>query len=65
MLVLSRKVGEQIIIDEKIVVRVLEIQGNRVRIGIAAPSQVHIVRGELEPLPQATRGEPELAGARR
>jgi carbon storage regulator len=47
MLVLTRKAGERIIIDDSIVVEVLEVQGNRVRIGIQAPSGVTILRQEL------------------
>ena len=47
MLVLSRKVNEEIVIDGDIRVTVLEIQGNRVRLGIAAPEQVAIRRGEI------------------
>lgn len=47
MLVLTRKVGEKIIIDDGIVVEVLEVQGNRVRIGIQAPQGVTILRQEL------------------
>ena len=47
MLVLTRKAGERIVIDDSIVVEVLEIQGNRVRIGIQAPSGVTILRQEL------------------
>jgi carbon storage regulator len=47
MLVLTRKAGERIVIDDSIVVEVLEIQGNRVRIGIQAPAGVTILREEL------------------
>jgi len=47
MLVLTRKAGEQIVIDGSIMVEVLEIQGNRVRIGIQAPRGVTILRQEL------------------
>ena len=50
MLVLSRKAGEQIVIGEGIVVVVKRITGHRVTLGIEAPGNVHIVRGELEPL---------------
>ena len=53
MLVLSRKVGEQIVIGEGIVVVVKRITGQRVTLGIEAPGNVHIVRGELEPLNRA------------
>jgi carbon storage regulator len=47
MLVLTRKVSERIVIDGSIVVEVLEVQGNRVRIGIQAPPGVTILRREL------------------
>lgn len=47
MLVLTRKAGERIMIDNSIVVEVLEVQGNRVRIGIQAPQGVTILRQEL------------------
>jgi len=47
MLVLSRKAGDQVHIGEDITFTVLRIQGNRVRIGIVAPSQVPIARAEL------------------
>ena len=47
MLVLSRKVGETIDIDGQIKVKIVKISGNRVRVGIEAPNEVHIVRGEL------------------
>jgi carbon storage regulator len=47
MLVLTRKAGERIVIDDSIVVEVLEVQGNRVRIGIQAPAGVTILREEL------------------
>src|SRR5262249_60725486 len=47
MLVLSRKPGEKVVIDGGITVTVVEVQGNKVRIGIDAPGDVRIVRGEL------------------
>ena len=49
MLVLSRKVGEQILIGGDIVVTVNRIDGNRVSLGIQAPSDVRIIREELRP----------------
>jgi carbon storage regulator len=48
MLVLSRKVGEMIMIGDGIAVVVNRISGNRVTLGIEAPDDVRIVRGELE-----------------
>lgn len=47
MLVLSRKTTESIRIGENIEVRVLEISGGRVRLGIAAPLEVPVHRGEV------------------
>ena len=47
MLVLTRKVGERIVIDSNILIEILEVQGNRVRIGIQAPQGVTILRQEL------------------
>ena len=47
MLVLSRKVGEKLVIDGNITVEVVKIQGNRISLGIVAPSDVKILRGEL------------------
>ena len=47
MLVLSRKVGDQLVIDGNITVEVVKIQGNRISLGIVAPSNVKILRGEL------------------
>lgn len=47
MLVLSRKAGDTIQIADNIEVKVLEVKGDTVRIGIEAPRSVGIVRGEL------------------
>ena len=47
MLILSRRVGERIIIDGGIVVMVAQIKGNQVRIGVEAPPHVGIYREEL------------------
>ncbi|HTN75110.1 MAG TPA: carbon storage regulator [Pirellulaceae bacterium] len=48
MLVLSRKVGEQLVIGDNIRVVVHRVAGNRVTIGIEAPNDVRIIRGELQ-----------------
>lgn len=50
MLVLSRKSGEEVYIGDNIRLVVNRISGNRVTIAIAAPDDVHIVRGELSPM---------------
>jgi carbon storage regulator len=66
MLVLSRKLGETIIIGDNIQVRVLAINGNQVRLGFEAPRSVSIQRQELleAPAPDAVvQGRPEKAQA--
>lgn len=47
MLVLTRRPGEAIIINGDIIVRVLQINGNQIRLGIEAPENINIVREEL------------------
>jgi carbon storage regulator len=47
MLVLSRKIGEKIVIGNDIVVSVVSMGANKVRIGIEAPDQIRIMRSEL------------------
>jgi carbon storage regulator len=48
MLVLSRKCNEEIVIAGNIRVKILEITGNRVRLGVEAPGQVTILRDEIQ-----------------
>ena len=48
MLVLSRKSTESIHIGDSVVVTVLEIRGNKVRIGIDAPKEIPVLRTELQ-----------------
>lgn len=50
MLVLSRKVGERILVGDKVVVTVVRIGPNAVRLGIEAPRDMNIVRDELGPV---------------
>lgn len=47
MLVLSRKINEQIVIDGNITVTVVDIRGDKVRLGIDAPLEVPVHRGEI------------------
>jgi len=47
MLVLSRRVGEAIVIDDTIRITILEVRGDRVRVGIAAPPTVTVDRLEI------------------
>jgi carbon storage regulator len=47
MLVLSRKAGEGITVNQDISIEILSIEGDRVRIGIQAPKEIRIYRKEL------------------
>jgi carbon storage regulator len=47
MLILTRKVGESLIISDNITLTILGQKGNQVRIGIDAPKDVHIAREEI------------------
>jgi carbon storage regulator len=49
MLVLSRRESERIRVGDSIVVTVIRVAGDRVRLGIEAPSDVVVLRDELEP----------------
>ena len=46
MLVLTRKLNEQIIINDTIVIKVIAIKGKNITFGISAPDNVSIHRGE-------------------
>lgn len=53
MLVLARKRGETIQIGDSTIVKVLRVEGGRVKLGIEAPAEVRVRRGELEEQPAA------------
>lgn len=46
MLVLSRKQNDEILIGDRVCIKVVAVSGNRVRLGISAPADVVIRRGE-------------------
>ena len=58
MLVLTRKLQETIHIGENITITIVKIQGNTVRVGIEAPRDTRVVRGEV-----LARDQVELAAA--
>jgi len=47
MLVLTRKVGEEILIGDRISIKVIEVTANKVRLGIDAPADIRIFREEI------------------
>lgn len=47
MLVLLRRSGESIVIGEDIEITVVEVQGDKVKVGISAPKQIPVLRKEL------------------
>lgn len=47
MLILSRKKNESIVIDDEITITVVEIRGDKVRLGIVAPKEIPVHRQEV------------------
>lgn len=62
MLVLSRKKDESIIINDNIVITVVEIRGDKVRLGIKAPREIPVHRSEIYAVIQAEKAA-ALVGA--
>ncbi|MEX0818908.1 MAG: carbon storage regulator CsrA [Pirellulaceae bacterium] len=59
MLVLSRKKNEQIVIGDNVVITIVDVRGDKVRIGIQAPPEVPVHRHEIYlALQQATEATP-------
>ncbi len=50
MLVLSRKIGQEIVVGDSVRITVTKVSGNRVTLGVDAPDHVRILRGELAPI---------------
>lgn len=65
MLVLSRKEGEKLVIGDNITLVVSKISGNRVTVGIEAPADVKIFRGELTPRDANKPKAPQVVPLRR
>ena len=47
MLVLSRRIGERLVIDGNIVVTVIEVRGQQIRLGVEAPPEIPVWREEV------------------
>lgn len=63
MLVLSRKKNESVIINDNIVVFVVEIRGDKVRLGIEAPREIPVHRNEVHAAIQREKREKEKPDA--
>ncbi|HYO25588.1 MAG TPA: carbon storage regulator [Lacipirellulaceae bacterium] len=62
MLVVSRKIGERILIGDKIAITVVKVSAGGVRIGIEAPAELAVMREELaEEIRKAERAAMEAA----
>lgn len=63
MLILTRRVGERLMIGEDIFVTVLGVKGNQVRIGVQAPAEVSVHREEIYERIRAERESSRFATA--
>jgi carbon storage regulator len=61
MLVLSRKKGESIVINNDIIVTVIEIRGDKIRLGVVAPKEVAVHREEVYEAIHGSTPNKELA----
>ncbi len=64
MLVLTRHVDESIAIGDSIVVTILAIEGDRIKLGISAPREIQILRGEVfQAIKEQEKLEEQLANS--
>ena len=59
MLILTRKEDETILIGDSISIKIMEIRGKQVRLGIEAPADILVLRGEMKLQEQDGPVEPE------
>lgn len=63
MLILSRKLNESIVIDGRIIVKVLRIDKDTVKLGIQAPAELPVHREEIQEVIQRSKQAAEKAAA--
>ncbi len=64
MLILTRKVGERLMIGDDIAVTVLSVKGNQVRVGVQAPASIAVHREEIYDRIQNERNGQKVVSAR-
>lgn len=59
MLILTRKIGESLLIGDDVEITVLSIRGNQVKIGVKAPKDIAVHREEIYQRIQQSQNEPK------
>ncbi len=52
MLVFTRKLGEEFVIDGNIRVKIVDFRGKKVRVGVQAPENIRVLRSEIQNNPE-------------